>query len=64
MNVVPETKTVKHRVHLDLNVASTEELVALGATMLEPAAEFGRRWSVMLDPEGGEFCAFVLPPKN
>ena len=64
MNVVPEPKSVKHRVHVDLNVASPEELITLGATMLEPAEDFDRRWSVMLDPEGGEFCAFVHPAEE
>jgi hypothetical protein len=62
MNVVPESKAVKHRAHIDVHAASTDDLVALGATMLEPAAEFDRPWSVMLDPEGGEFCAFVRTP--
>ena len=56
VNPVPEPKTVKHRVHLDLNTASVEELVALGATVLD-ADSF--RWTLMADPEGGEFCAFV-----
>lgn len=59
MNEVPEAKTVKHRVHLDVHTASVDELVGLGATVLEPAEEFGRAWTVLADPEGGEFCAFV-----
>lgn len=59
MNVVPEPKTVKHRVHLDVHAASVDEYLALGARMLEPAEEFGRHWSVLADPEGGEFCTFV-----
>ena len=54
-NPVPEPKTVKHRVHLDLHVASVEELVEAGATVLEGDA---LPWTVMADPEGGEFCAF------
>lgn len=62
MNVVPEPKTVKHRVHLDVHAASVDELVELGATVLEPAEEFGRHWTVLADPEGGEFCAFVREP--
>jgi hypothetical protein len=53
---VPEPKTVKHRVHLDVNVASVEELTRLGATVLD-AGSFP--WTVLADPEGGEFCAFV-----
>jgi len=58
VNTVPETQTVKHRVHLDLDVASPDEIAALGATMVEPADEFDRGWSVMRDPEGGELCVF------
>jgi len=57
MNVVPEQKTVKHRVHIDVHCASVDDLVALGATVLEPASPT-QRWTVMADPEGGEFCAF------
>jgi hypothetical protein len=62
MNVVPEAKTVKHRVHIDVHTASIDDLVALGATVLEPAEEYGRTWTVLADPEGGEFCAFVRDP--
>jgi hypothetical protein len=56
---VPEAKTVKHRVHLDVYAASVADLEALGATVLLPAEESGLRWTVMQDPEGGEFCAFL-----
>jgi predicted enzyme related to lactoylglutathione lyase len=56
---VPEPKTVKHRVHLDVYARSVEELVGRGATVLVPAAESGFGWTVMADPDGGEFCAFV-----
>jgi predicted enzyme related to lactoylglutathione lyase len=59
---VPEPRTVKHRVHLDVTAASIDELVAQGATVLEPAAEYGRAWTVLADPEGGELCAFVRAP--
>lgn len=62
MNVVSEPKAVKHRVHLDVHAASIDELVGLGASVLEPAERFNRRWSVLADPEGGEFCAFVRDP--
>ena len=60
---VPEPRTVKHRVHLDVNVASLDELTALGATVLRPQDE-EIRWTIMADPEGGEFCAFVRPPEK
>jgi hypothetical protein len=61
MNVVPEPKTVKNRVHLDVHCASIEDLVALGATVLEPRTP-DRGWTVLADPDGGEFCAFVRTP--
>jgi hypothetical protein len=63
MNAVPEDKTVKQRVHIDVHAASIDELVGLGATVLEPAEEYGRRWTVLADPDGGEFCAFVRAPE-
>lgn len=56
VNQVPEPRSAKQRIHLDLNVGSVEELTALGATVLD-ADSF--RWTLMADPEGGEFCAFV-----
>jgi hypothetical protein len=61
INVVPEAKSAKHRVHLDVHCASLDELITLGATVVEPQVE-GRHWTVMADPEGGEFCAFVRAP--
>jgi Glyoxalase-like domain len=56
INRVPEPKTVKHRLHLDVNAGSVDEIVGLGATVLD-ADSF--RWTLMADPEGGEFCVFV-----
>lgn len=56
VNSVPEPKTVKHRLHLDVHTPSVDDLVALGATVLDHTSF---RWTVMADPEGGEFCAFV-----
>jgi catechol 2,3-dioxygenase-like lactoylglutathione lyase family enzyme len=56
---VPEPKTVKHRIHLDVYAASIDELTARGATVQLPAEESGFKWTVMTDPEGGEFCAFL-----
>lgn len=62
---VPEPKTAKHRLHLDLFVTddgpAIERLVELGATVVTRAAEedsghMGMRATVMADPEGGEFC--------
>ncbi|WP_375430448.1 VOC family protein [uncultured Friedmanniella sp.] len=58
VNRVPEPRTVKQRVHLDLHVRAVADLVALGATV---AAELPH-WTVLRDPEGGELCAFERPP--
>jgi hypothetical protein len=63
-NRVPEAKTVKHRVHLDIYTRALADLEARGAVVVEPQRE-GWGWTVMADPEGGEFCAFLrdeLPP--
>ncbi|WP_182525422.1 VOC family protein [Nocardioides dongkuii] len=58
---VPEPKTVKNRVHVDVDVddpASLEALVARGARVVRRQDdEIG--WTVLADPEGNEFCAFV-----
>jgi hypothetical protein len=58
---VPEAKTVKNRVHLDLHTTSVDALVALGAAVA-PAQDDHDRWTVMTDPEGNELCAFVREP--
>jgi hypothetical protein len=58
VNRVPEPKTVKHRLHLDIEVTSLDPLLELGATVLRPEGDDGIRWTLMADPEGGEFCAF------
>ena len=57
---VPETKIIKNRVHLDVEVSNLEEgiaeLEALGATVIQPKPAEGWQWVVMIDPEGNEFC--------
>ncbi|MGH3414776.1 MAG: VOC family protein [Marmoricola sp.] len=55
---VPEQRTVKQRVHLDVHVRSVDEVTGLGGTVLTPAHQ-GQPWTVCADPEGGELCAFV-----
>ncbi|MGQ0433668.1 MAG: VOC family protein [Microthrixaceae bacterium] len=52
---VPEGKTVKNRVHIDV-FADVDELLSRGASLVEAHP----RWTVLADPEGNEFCAF--PP--
>jgi hypothetical protein len=63
---VPEPKTVKNRVHLDVNLRRHDELdrfVGLGARVIRPfGAEDGIEWAVLADPEGNEFCVF--PPAD
>ncbi|KQZ89919.1 hypothetical protein ASD62_12030 [Phycicoccus sp. Root563] len=63
LNTVPEPKTVKNRVHLDVDTESVAALEALGATVLVPATR-EQGWTIMADPEGGEFCAFVRTPER
>ena len=58
LNTVPDPKTTKDRVHLDLHTDSIETLVGLGAT-IAPVQDDADRWTVLLDPEGNELCGFV-----
>ncbi len=57
---VPEGKTVKNRVHVDLHAddreAEVARLVGLGATRLSDHDEWGGVWTTLADPEGNEFC--------
>lgn len=60
---VPEAKTVKNRLHIDVHAgpgrdraAEVARLESLGASVLRDVAEPGGRWTVMADPEGNEFC--------
>jgi catechol 2,3-dioxygenase-like lactoylglutathione lyase family enzyme len=58
---VPEPKTVKNRVHLDLHTDAVATLVGLGAVVL-PEQHDEDPWTVMADPDGNELCAFVREP--
>ncbi|NUW32272.1 VOC family protein [Nonomuraea sp. SMC257] len=61
---VPEGKTVKNRVHLDVNGTEgrtrdeeVERLLGLGATVFEDHRKAdGTGWVTLHDPEGNEFC--------
>ncbi len=60
---VPEAKTVKNRVHLDLvptdraRDAEVDRLVSIGATVVaDHRKPDGTGWALMGDPEGNEFC--------
>jgi predicted enzyme related to lactoylglutathione lyase len=56
---VPEPKSVKNRLHLDLISptfeAETERLLALGATRIRDLTRGTARWTTFADPEGNEF---------
>ncbi len=56
---VPESKTTKNRVHLDVIATHPEveiaRLVELGATRVADRDEYGYTWTLMADPEGNEF---------
>jgi hypothetical protein len=59
---VPERKTVKNRLHLDLRAdgSATEvelaRLLELGATRVDVGQTDDATWVVLADPEGNEFC--------
>jgi hypothetical protein len=57
---VPEAKIVKNRVHLDLTTpdmnGEVARLTGLGARKVRLVEELGARWTVMVDPDGNEFC--------
>ncbi len=59
---VPETKSVKNRLHLDLRadgVTTDEELqrlLELGASPVDVGQSPDVTWVVLADPEGNEFC--------
>jgi predicted enzyme related to lactoylglutathione lyase len=58
--VVPEAKTVKNRVHFDLEVADLdgerERVLALGGRVASEVQGQQSRFQVFYDPEGNEFC--------
>ncbi len=62
---VPEPKTVKNRLHLDLRrddqAQEVARLEALGAWRID-IGQGDVSWVVMADPEGNEFC--VLAPQE
>jgi len=64
---VPDAKTVKNRVHLDLTTSAEdrdeeiERLLALGARRVDVGQTGAESWTVLADPEGNEFC--VVRPK-
>lgn len=66
---VPEAKSGKNRAHFDLVVdeldGPTQKALDLGATWLEPGETHGLegfQWRCMADPEGNEFCLYLMAP--
>lgn len=59
---VPEAKSVKNRLHLDLRAdggttaQELERLLALGARRVDVGQGPDVTWTVLADPEGNEFC--------
>jgi Glyoxalase-like domain len=57
---VPEEKTAKNRLHLDLSAddrgVEVDRLISLGAVQVAEKDEWDVQWTVMNDPEGNEFC--------
>jgi catechol 2,3-dioxygenase-like lactoylglutathione lyase family enzyme len=68
---VPERKTVKNRVHLDLEPddrtrdEEVERLLGIGATLVaDRRRPDGRGWVVLADPEGNELCVTGRPGRG
>lgn len=63
---VPEPKSVKNRLHIDLNPhdrdVEVERLIGLGAKRVDVGQGPEVTWVVLADPEGNEFC--VLRPRD
>lgn len=66
---VPEGKTVKNRLHIDLAPFATDDQAAevarleqMGASRVDVGQGSDVSWIVMADPEGNEFC--VLSPRD
>jgi hypothetical protein len=64
--IVPEGKTVKNRLHLDVRPSGAmaievARLAQIGATAITRVDEGGSFWTVMSDPEGNEFCVLRGP---
>lgn len=61
---VPEPKTVKNRLHIDVNPVDrdrdeeVERIVALGAKRID-IGQGDVSWVVLADPEGNEFCVLA-----
>ena len=66
---VPEPKVGKNRAHFDIVVddldAETARVEELGGRWIEPGKTHELEtfsWRCMADPEGNEFCLYLMPP--
>ena len=63
---VPEPKTIKNRLHLDLRTdqfeAESERLTGLGASPIRSLERPQIRWTTFADPEGNEFDLVAAQP--
>src|SRR2546423_7277660 len=65
INPVPEPKTVKHRVHLDVDCGAVEPFLEAGAPLMRPKGDGGLGWTGLADAEGGGVRVFPrhnMPP--
>lgn len=57
---VAEGKVAKNRLHMDIRVSNlaeaSDQIVALGGSLLQVCVEDPYEWRVMADPENNEFC--------
>jgi Glyoxalase-like domain len=68
---VPETKSVKNRLHLDVRppdgsdqATELERLLAHGARRVDVGQSPDVPWVVLADPEGNEFCLLRSTPSQ
>ncbi len=68
---VPEGKSVKNRLHVDLRppdgsnqADELERLIALGAVPTDIGQGPDATWHVLADPEGNEFCLLRSTPSE
>ena len=65
---VPEAKTIKNRLHIDVNpvgcdqAQEVERLIGLGARRVD-IGQGEQTWVVLADPEGNEFCVLRSRPE-
>jgi len=63
---VPEAKSTKNRVHIDIQAGAGREqeidrIITLGATLIADHRDHDPGWVVLADPEGNEFCIETGP---